>query len=175
MKKTFVSALLAATLLGSSFSPSFAYGFGAMGARGGFGTNCSLGSGYNAKGGFGYQYMQKELNLTPSQIQQIEQLRQERFQNFAKQQSNYKMPMYDAIASGNFNKKVFIEESEQNAKLRAQEKANYFQRFFDILTPQQRQKFVELQKERMQFALKNMENRQQMLQDRINYLKSNVQ
>ena len=56
MKKTFVSALLAATLLGSSFSTSFGGGFGAMGARGGFGTNCSLGLGYNAKGGFGYQY-----------------------------------------------------------------------------------------------------------------------
>lgn len=172
MKKTFVSALLTAALLGSSISVSSAFGFGPMGGSSaqGFGN-----VGCNSKGGFGYQYMQKELNLTPSQIQQIDQLRQEMRQNFVKQQSNFRMPMYDAIASGSFNKQVFIEESERNAKLRAQNRANYLERFFNILTPQQRQKFIELQKERMQFALKNMENKQQMLQDKINYLKSKVQ
>lgn len=172
MKKTFISALLAATLLGSSVSFAVA---GPMG--GGFNGGICGGNtyyGYHARGGFGYQYMQKELNLAPNQVQQIEQLRKEAFQSFAGNQSNYKMPMYDAIKSGSFNKQVFIEESEQNAKLRAQNQADYMEKFFSILTPAQRQKFVELQKERMQFALQNMENRQQMLQNRINYLKSNV-
>lgn len=172
MKKTFISALLAATLLGSGASLALAGPMGG-GFKTGFCGNANYG--YHARGGFGYQYMQKELNLTPAQVQQLEQLRQEAFQNFADNQSNYKMPMYDAMASGNFNKQVFIEESEHNAKLRAQNRANYMEKFFSILTPAQRQKFIELQKERMQFALKSMENRQQMLQNRINYLKSNVQ
>ncbi|MGB9755262.1 MAG: Spy/CpxP family protein refolding chaperone [Desulfurella sp.] len=172
MKKTFVSALLAATLFSSGVSLAIA---GPMG--GGFNTGfCgNAGYGYHARGNFGYQYMQKELNLTPAQVQQLEQLRKEVFQNSATNQSNYKMPMFDSMKSGNFNKQVFIEESEQNAKLRAQNRANYMEHFFSILTPVQRQKFVQLQKEKMQFALKNMENRQQMLQNRINYLKSNVQ
>ncbi|AHF98261.1 MAG: Spy/CpxP family protein refolding chaperone [Desulfurella sp.] len=172
MKKTFVSALLAAALFGTSVSAGFAGGFGGM-SGGSFGIH--RGFECNARGGFGYQYMQKELNLTPEQIKQIEQLRQEALQDFTKSQSNYKMPMYDAIASGNFNKKIFIEESEYNARLRAQNRANYMERFFSILTPDQRQKFVQLQKEKMQFALKNMENRQQMLQNKIDYLKSKVQ
>ncbi len=172
MKKTFISALLAATLLGSSVSFAVAGPMGG-GFNGGLCSNAYYG--YHARGGFGLQYMQKELNLTPNQVQQIERLRKEVFQNFANNQSNYKMPMYDAIKSGSFNKQVFIEESEQNARLRAQNQANYMEKFFSILTPAQRQKFVELQKQRMQFALQNMENKQRILENRINYLKSNIQ
>ncbi len=173
MKKTFVSLALAATLFGASIGSAFAGGMGG-GFHQGFYGNAGY-AGYGMRDGFGYQYMQKELNLTPEQIQQIEKLRQETFENFTQNQSNFKMPMYDAIKSGNFNKQVFINESIENARLRAENRANYMEHFFNILTPQQRQKFVELQQKRMQFALKNMEHRQKMLEDRINYLKSNVQ
>jgi len=172
MKKTFVSLALVAALLGSGVSVGSAF---AGGMGGGFqqGFHGQFRRGFHD--GFGYQYMQKELNLTPEQIQQIKKLRQETFENFTQNQSNFKMPMYDAIKSGNFDKQLFINESIENARLRAENRANYMERFFNILTPQQRQKFVELQQKRMQFALKNMEHRQKMLEDRINYLKSNVQ
>ncbi len=172
MKKTFVSLALVATLLGSGVNVGSAF---ADGMGGGFqqGFHGQFRRGFHD--GFWYQHMQKELNLTPEQIQQIKKLRQETFENFTQNQSNFKMPMYDAIKSGNFDKQVFINESIENARLRAENRANYMERFFNILTPQQRQKFVELQQKRMQFALKNMEHRQKMLEDRINYLKSNTQ
>ncbi len=171
MKKMLISAALAVMLIGSSVGTTFAYGMNGGGQQGFHGK---IEHRY-PKRGFINRYMVKELNLTPEQIQQIKELRKEEFRNFAQNRSNFKMPMYDAIKSGNFNKQVFINESVGNAQLRAENRANYMEHFFNILTPQQRQKFVALQQRRMQFALKNMENRQKMLQERINYLKSNVQ
>lgn len=174
MKKTFVSLLLAGSLLSGVAVVNNA---NAQPPMQGNGMGYHQG-GYGAKGfgyGYGFEYMKSQLSLNPQQVEEIEQLRSQQFENFAKNTSEFKMPMFDAIKSGQFNKQIFIDESLQNARLRAQQVANYMEKFFNILTPAQRQKFVGLQKQRMEFALKNAKLRQEMIQNRMNYLESNIQ
>ncbi|AEA34389.1 Spy/CpxP family protein refolding chaperone [Hippea maritima] len=128
--------------------------------------------GYNVRG---IKFMETQLNLTPAQVKKIEDLRYEYRSRFMTKNTRYKMPLNDALKANGFNRKVFVDESMQNAKMRIKQRAEYMDKFFSILTPQQREKFIQLRRQRMEFALKNARLQQRAIQSRIKFLESNIQ
>lgn len=60
-----------------------------------------------------------------------------------------KTPLYDAVKSGSFNKRVYLYDVMHNAKLRAEINANYLENVFEVLTPVQKVKFVAILKKVM--------------------------
>lgn len=94
------------------------------------------------------QRLQKDLNLSNAQMEQIRALKKEGFEAVKSARRNLKNPMAEATKSIIFDKGVFVSVATDNAKTLAQIKAERMEKFYSILTPEQRQKFVEIIKNR---------------------------
>ncbi|MGC9021895.1 MAG: Spy/CpxP family protein refolding chaperone, partial [Dissulfurimicrobium sp.] len=79
----------------------------------------------------------------------IRAIKKEGFEAFRNARKNLKNPMLEATKSPIFDKAVFISTAVDNTKTLAQIRAENFEKFYSILTPEQRQKFVAILKSRM--------------------------
>ncbi|MEM3245813.1 MAG: Spy/CpxP family protein refolding chaperone [Candidatus Micrarchaeaceae archaeon] len=167
MKKLISSLALAAILIGGSVGLASAQ-------PGQFGPQQHCNWEHFEHKGFKKNHFRlfKELNLSQSQIEQIRALRKEQWKTFAQNRNNFKNPMFEAMKSGNFDANTFVSDSVQNAQQMAQAKAQYMEKFFAILTPQQRQKFVQLMSDRIKNNIRYMEFMQKSLSSRIEHMKS---
>lgn len=94
--------------------------------------------------------LQKDLNLTQEQVEKIKQLKQaerEEMKEFMKQHKN---PVLEATKNGNFDKEVFKNTVVENAKKMAEMRAKYLEKMFSILNEDQKKKFLEIMKERIE-------------------------
>jgi Spy/CpxP family protein refolding chaperone len=168
MRKLISSIALATILIGGSV--------GAVSAQAGqFGPQQYGNYGHFNNGrGFNKEHFRlyRELNLSQSQIEQIKALKKEQWKTFAQNKKNFENPMFEAMKSGNFNENTFVATSVRNAQLRAQARAQYMDKFFAVLTPQQRQKFAELMKDRIKNNIQHMEFMEKMLNSNIDHMKS---
>lgn len=94
------------------------------------------------------QKLQKDLNLSNAQMEQIRKLKKEGFEAVKNARKNLKNPMIEATKSGVFDKGVFVSAATDNAKVLAQIRAEHMEKFYNILTPEQRQKFIEIMKDK---------------------------
>ncbi|MHB8232146.1 MAG: hypothetical protein ACYDDB_04525 [bacterium] len=116
----------------------------------------------------------KKLRLTHSQLMKLRLIKKEEFKSFKKNAMNFKNPMINAMKSGNFNKRVFVSDSINNAKNRAGIKAAFLESFFKILTPQQRQKFISITKNKIKHKIKHLEFMKKIIENRIKIMKSHL-
>ncbi len=78
------------------------------------------------------------------------------------------------MKSGTFNKSIFVSNITNKAKNMAEIKANFFQKFFNVLTPKQRNEFVQMMKKRIANKIKRLKFMKKMLNKKINALKENL-
>ena len=95
--------------------------------------------------------LKQELNLTDEQFNQIKEIKKqekEEIKNFfAKEHKN---PLLEATKSGKFDKEVFQKTMVENAKKMSEIKAKYLEKMFNVLNDEQRQKFINHMKEKME-------------------------
>lgn len=94
------------------------------------------------------QRLQKALNLSNAQMENIKVLKKEGFEAIKTVRMNLKNPVIEATKSTTFDKDIFVSVAADNARTLAQIKAEHMEKFYNILTPEQRQKFIELIKAR---------------------------
>ncbi len=118
--------------------------------------------------------LKRKLHLTKKQISLIKAAKKEEFKSISLKNKPLKSPMFNALKSGNFNKSVFIESVTQNVKNMAETKADFLSKFFNILTPSQRTKFISLMKNRIKNKIKHLEFMKKMLNRKINIMRENL-
>jgi Spy/CpxP family protein refolding chaperone len=95
--------------------------------------------------------LKQELNLTDEQFNQIKEIKKqekEEIKNFfAKEHKN---PLLEATKSGKFDKEVFQKTMVENVKKISEIKAKYLEKMFNVLNEQQKQKFINHMKEKME-------------------------
>lgn len=94
------------------------------------------------------QRLQKDLNLSDVQVKKIKAIKKEGFEAFKNARKNLKNPMIEATKSVIFDKGVFVSVATENARVLAQIRAEHMEKFYSILTSEQRQKFVAIMKDR---------------------------
>ncbi|RZD16041.1 MAG: hypothetical protein EVJ46_07565 [Candidatus Acididesulfobacter guangdongensis] len=125
-------------------------------------------------GVFNVFMLKKQLHLNKNQVRQIILFKRQEFKSFRSNMGNFKNPLLSAIKSGTFNKSVFISNITDKVKNMVEIKANFFQKFFNVLTPQQRKKFVQMMKKRIGNKIKHLEFMKQMLNKKIKIMKENL-
>ncbi|MEZ0324209.1 MAG: hypothetical protein ABWJ98_07890 [Hydrogenothermaceae bacterium] len=90
------------------------------------------------------EFLKKELNLSQEQVQKISLIKQEEKEALEKFRKEHKMPLEEATKGGEFNRDIFINTVKQNSEKMAQIKAEYFQKLFEVLDKNQREKFLSL-------------------------------
>ena len=95
--------------------------------------------------------LKQELNLSDEQFNKIKEIkRQEReeMKNFFLKE--HKNPLLEATKSGKFDKDIFQKAMLENTKRISEIEAKYLEKIFDVLNDQQRQKFINHMKEKME-------------------------
>ncbi len=118
--------------------------------------------------------LKKELGLTKNQIHQIATIKRQEFKAFEVNMGHFRNPLFSAMKSGTFNKKIFISDITGKAKNMAEIKANFFEKFFNVLTPKQRSRFVVLMKKMINNRIKRLEFMKKMLNKKIKMMKENL-
>ena len=118
--------------------------------------------------------LKKKLNLNKNQVHQIMMFKRQEFKAFRSNMGNFRNPLLSAIKSGTFNKSVFLSNIANKVKNMVEIKANFFQKFFNDLTPQQRKKFVQMMKKRIGNKIKRLEFMKKMLNKKIKTMKENL-
>ena len=118
--------------------------------------------------------LKKKLHLNKNQVHQIMMFKRQEFKAFKSNMGNFRNPLLSAIKSGTFNKNVFVSNITNKVKNMAEIKANFFQKFFNVLTPQQRNEFVQMMKKRIGNKIKRLEFMKKMLNKKIKAMKENL-
>lgn len=95
--------------------------------------------------------LKQELNLTDEQFNQIKEIKKqekEEIKNFLAKE--HKNSLLEATKSGKFDKEVFQKTMLENAKKMSEIRAKYLEKMFNILNDDQRQKFINHMKEKME-------------------------
>ncbi|MBX0310186.1 MAG: Spy/CpxP family protein refolding chaperone [Sulfurihydrogenibium sp.] len=98
-----------------------------------------------------FKKLKQKLNLTDEQLNQIKEIKKqekEEIKNFFAKE--YKNPLLEATKSGKFDRKAFQETATENAKEISGIKAKYLEKMFNVLNDQQRQKFIDYTKKKME-------------------------
>lgn len=85
-----------------------------------------------------------QLNLTPEQAREIQVLRAEMRLDRLKSMDMNSRPMLKAFSENGFDKDAFIAASSERSKVRAEIKATYMEKLYNILTPAQRVQWVKM-------------------------------
>jgi Spy/CpxP family protein refolding chaperone len=125
-------------------------------------------------GMFNVLMLKKKLHLNKKQVHQIMLFKRQEFKAFKSNMENFRNPLLSAMKSGMFNKSVFVANITNKIKNMAEIKANFFQKFFNVLTPKQRNKFVQMMKKRIANKIKRLEFMKKMLNKKINAMKENL-
>ncbi|MCK9256475.1 MAG: Spy/CpxP family protein refolding chaperone [Sulfurospirillaceae bacterium] len=97
----------------------------------------------NSKHGFAReQGIFNFLNLTPEQIHEVNILKTQMRLERLKSMDFNSRPMQKAFNEKGFNKDAFIKASSDRSKNKALIKANYMEKLYNILTPEQRELWV---------------------------------
>jgi Spy/CpxP family protein refolding chaperone len=103
--------------------------------------------------------LKQELNLTDEQFNQIKEIKKqekEEIKNFFVKE--HKNCLLEATKSGKFDKEVFQKTMLENAKKMSEIKAKYLEKMFNVLNDEQRQKFINHMKEKMEKMQEMMMN-----------------
>ncbi|NLC28540.1 MAG: hypothetical protein GX780_07185 [Campylobacteraceae bacterium] len=106
--------------------------------------NCGLNFG-NRGGNFGRKgsmLIFSQLNLTPEQAHEIQILKAEMRLERLKSTDLNSRPMLKAFGEKSFSKDAFIKASSEQSRARAEIKATYMEKLYNILTPEQRNQWV---------------------------------
>lgn len=82
------------------------------------------------------------LNLSPEQTHEIKLLRAQMHVDRLKANGPDSRPKSMALSADGFDKQAFIKAQTDRAKQRAELKATYMEKLYNILTPEQRQQWV---------------------------------
>ncbi|MDM7274058.1 Spy/CpxP family protein refolding chaperone [Sulfurihydrogenibium azorense] len=93
--------------------------------------------------------LQKELNLTQDQVEKIKQIKQAQREEMKEFMKQHKNPVLEATKNGNFDKEAFKNTVVENAKNMAEIRAKYLEKMFSVLNEDQKKKFIEIMKERV--------------------------
>jgi Spy/CpxP family protein refolding chaperone len=115
--------------------------------------------------------LKRKLRLTKKQVRQIIIAKKEKFKALMANKGNLRSPMLNALKSGTFNKSVFVSDLTNNVKSKAEIKADFISKFFNILTPVQRNRFINLIKNRIKNRIKHLEFMKKMLNEKIDMMK----
>ena len=118
--------------------------------------------------------LKKKLHLSNNQVHQIMLFKRQEFKAFRSNMGNFRNPLLSAMKSGTFNKSVFVSNITDKVKNIAEIKANFFQKFFKVLTPKQRKEFVQIMKKRIGNKIKRLEFMKKMLNKKIKAMKENL-
>ena len=118
--------------------------------------------------------LKKKLHLNKNQFHQIMLFKRQEFKTFRSNMGNFRNPLLEAMKSGTFNKSVFVSSITNKVKNMAEIKANFFQKFFNVLTPKQRNEFVQMMKNRIDNKIKRLEFMKKMLNKKIKAMKENM-
>ncbi len=118
--------------------------------------------------------LKKELNLTKKQIKQVILIKKQEFKAFRLNMNSLRNPMLSALKSGNFDKNVFVSDIMHNVKNMAEIKANFFTKFFKVLTLKQRNRFIFIMNKKLKNRIKRLEFMKRMLNKRIKNMKKNL-
>jgi Spy/CpxP family protein refolding chaperone len=118
--------------------------------------------------------LKRKLHLTKKQVRQIIAAKKREFKAFRLNAKTFKNPMFGALKSGTFNKSVFVSDLTNKVRNIAEIKADFLSKFFNILTPVQRNRFVNLMKIRIKSRIKHLEFMKKMLNRKINMMKENL-
>ena len=125
----------------------------------------------NRKCSFNVFMLKRKLRLTKKQVRQIIIAKKEKFKALTANKGNLRNPMLNALKSGTFNKSVFVSDLTNNVKSKAEIKADFISKFFNILTPAQRNRFINLIKNRIKNRIKHLEFMKKMLNEKIDMMK----
>ncbi len=93
--------------------------------------------------------LRKELDLTDQQIQQWKEIKRSEMEEMRNMMKDHKNPVLEATKSGNFDKETFKNTIVENAKKMAEIKAKYMEKIFSILSEDQKKKFIQMMKEKI--------------------------
>ncbi len=125
-------------------------------------------------GMFNVFMLKKKLHLTKNQIHQVRAIKRQEFMAFKSNIGNFKNPLLTSVKSGTFNKNIFVSDITNNVKNMAEIKANFLAKFFNILTPKQRSKFVFLMKKMIKNRIKRLEFMKKTINEKIKLMKENL-
>ena len=125
-------------------------------------------------GMFNVFMLKKKLHLNQNQFHQIMLFKRQEFKAFKSNMGNFGNPLLAAMKSGTFDKSVFVSGITNKVKNMAEIKANFFQKFFSVLTPKQRNEFVQMMKNRIAYKIKRLEFMKKMLNKKIKAMKENM-
>jgi Spy/CpxP family protein refolding chaperone len=125
-------------------------------------------------GMFNIFMLKNKLHLTKNQLHQIKIIKRQEFTAFKSNIRNFRNPLLSAMKSGTFNKNVFVANITNKVKNMAEIKANFLTKFFNVLTPAQRSRFVFLMKKKIHNRIKRLEFMKKMLNKRIKIMNENL-
>ncbi len=125
-------------------------------------------------GMFNIFMLKKKLHLTKNQFHQIRIIKRQEFTAFKSNMRNFRNPLLSAMKSGTFNKNVFVANITNKVKNMAEIRANFLEKFSNVLTPAQRSRFVFLMKKKIHNRIKRLEFMKKMLNKRIKMMKENL-
>lgn len=118
--------------------------------------------------------LKRKLHLSKNQVHLIIAAKMAEFKAFKLNRKTYKNPILGALKSGNFNKSAFIDNITNKVKNMAEIKGNFLSKFFNILTPVQRNKFINLMEFRIKNRIKHLKIIEKMLNRKINIMEENL-
>ena len=115
----------------------------------------------------------KKLGLTNLQFKKLKLIKKKEIKAF-KMNSEHSNQIIGALKSGNFSKEVFVSDAMNNARKHIEIKASFFDNFFRILTPLQRQKFINIIKNKMMKKLEHLKLKEKMIENKIKAIRHNM-